>query len=491
MTATPPGAGPAPAAGGRGGFGRLLRSEWTKIRSVRSTAVLLLLTVGLTVPVSLLAVASSRTERPRGQLKQDRFHFVHQPLTGDGTITVRISSQADSHEWAKAGVMIKQSVRNGTPYAAVMVTPRHGVRWQADYALPDVAGGAGGAPRWLRLTRSGSALTGFESTDGRGWTPVGSTVLALPRTVEVGMFVTSPGVFTVVQHGNQTTSGRNETVGRAVFDNVTLRPTAPAAAGRWQDLDVGGIRSRDQVPDGFTPPVPGTANQAGGVFTVTGSGDIGGVSPTEGADDDIVLNSLSGVQLGLIVIVVLGVLFATSEYKTGIVRTTFAAEPRRLRVFAAKAVVVGTAAFAAGLVAAAAAFLATQPTLHRNGFRPPAYPYAGLTDGPVVRAVVGTGLLLAVIAVFSLAVGAVLRRSAGAITLILALVILPQLIVPNLALSAQRWVNRLTPMAGLAIQQTRHRFDTAIAPWAGFGVLCGYAAAALAVAFWLLRRRDA
>jgi ABC-type transport system involved in multi-copper enzyme maturation permease subunit len=54
-----------------------------------------------------------------------------------------------------------------------------------------------------------------------------------------------------------------------------------------------------------------------------------------------------------------------------------------------------------------------------------------------------------------------------------------------------RWVQRLTPTAGLAIQQTRDRFDTAIGPWAGFGVLCAYAAVALGAAYWLLRRRDA
>jgi regulation of enolase protein 1 (concanavalin A-like superfamily) len=483
---------PRQQTAGRAGFGRLLRSEWTKIRSIRSTAVLVLLTVGLTLAVSLLAVASSQTDTAGGPKYQDRFHFVHQPLTGDGTITVRVSSQADSQESAKAGVMIKAAPRPGASYAAVMVTPQHGVRWQANFALADVAGSAGPAPRWLRLTRAGGTLTGFESVDGVAWTQVGSATLSLPRVVEVGMFVTSPGIFKVVRHGNSTTSGPDETVGRADFDNVTVQPGAPARPGSWRDEDIGAVRVGPDVPPGFTPPVPGTSSESAGVFTVTGSGEIGGVDPAdEEGRDDIVLNSLSGVQLGLIVIVVLGVLFATSEYKTGIIRTTFAACPRRARLFAAKAVVVGAVAFAAGLVASVTAFFATQPTLHRNGFRPPAYPYASLADGPVLRAVVGTGLLLAVIALFSFGVGTVLRRSASSITLIVALVILPQLILSNLSLDAQKWVNRLSPMAGLAIQQTQHRFDTAIAPWAGFAVTCGYAAVALGAAFWLLRRRDA
>jgi ABC-type transport system involved in multi-copper enzyme maturation permease subunit len=414
-------------------------------------------------------------------------------MTGDGTVTAQVRSQDDSQEWAKAGLMIKAGTVPGAPYAAVLLTPRHGVRWQADFPLPDVAGSAGTAPRWLRLTRTGSTVTGYESADGTSWTQVGTATVALPRSAEVGLFVTSPGVLRVVRHGNSTTAGPDETVGRAVFGDVRVQPAGPqpTPAAGWRDLDVGGVRFGADVPPDFTPPVPGTFRQAGGVFTVTGSGDIGGVDPSAGRGGEIVRNSLAGVQIGLIAIVVLGVLFATSEFKTGIIRTTFTADPRRVRVFAAKAAVVGATAFAAGLVASVAAYLLAQPTLHHNGFRPPLYPYRSLLYGPVLRAVVGTALFLAVLALFSFAVGTILRRTAAAITLVVALVIIPQLITPNLSLDAAKWVDRVTPLAGLAIQQTRDRFDTPINAWAGFAVLCGYAAAALAAAFWLLRRRDA
>jgi ABC-type transport system involved in multi-copper enzyme maturation permease subunit len=129
--------------------------------------------------------------------------------------------------------------------------------------------------------------------------------------------------------------------------------------------------------------------------------------------------------------------------------------------------------------------------LHDHGYRPPAYPYLSLTDGLVLRAVVGTALFLAVLAVFSLALGAVLRRTAASIVVVIALVVVPQLIAPSLSLDADKWVNRVTPLAGLAIQQTRQRFGTPIGPWPGFLVLCGWAAATPALAFWLLRRRDA
>ena len=124
-------------------------------------------------------------------------------------------------------------------------------------------------------------------------------------------------------------------------------------------------------------------------------------------------------------IVALGVLFVTSEYRRGMIRTTFAASPRRGRVLAAKAVVLGGVTFVAGLVASLVAFFArpADPARQRvRAARPTRTP--SLADGPVLRAVVGhRGCLLALLAVFSLAVGVILRRSAGAITLVVALVV--------------------------------------------------------------------
>ena len=100
-------------------------------------------------------------------------------------------------------------------------------------------------------------------------------------------------------------------------------------------------------------------------------------------------------------------------------------------------------------------------------------------------------LLIGVVAVFSLSVAVIVRRSAPAITIVLLLLLVPQIVATGLPLSAARWLERLTPAAGFAIQHTVPRFDQAIAPWAGFGVLCGYTAAALAAAAWLIRKRDA
>ena len=116
---------------------------------------------------------------------------------------------------------------------------------------------------------------------------------------------------------------------------------------------------------------------------------------------------------------------------------------------------------------------------------------ASLLDAPVLRAVAGTAALLALVALLTLAVATILRRAALAISVVFLLLLMPPILATGLPLSAAKWLERLTPSAGFAIQETVHRYDTAIAPWGGFAVLCAYAAAALAVATWRLRARDA
>ncbi len=484
------------ARNARDGFGQALRAEWTKLRSLRSTVIAVIAAIGLTVLLSLAGAAGSTTNANEGPHYIDQFHFVHRPLAGDGSVIAHVASQQDSHEWAKAGIVIKQSAVSGAPYAAIMVTPRHGVRMQGNFDT-ELTGSAKTAPRWLKLTRSGTAVTGYESGDGTAWSRVGTVDLgAVPQTVQAGLFVTSPANERIIQEPGSSHYEFTPTVGRAIFDNVSVGTAGPGQAARWNDQDVGapgdGSGGPPYAPGGG--PAPGSATQTADTFTVTGSGDVGGWSvggiPRPG-DNDVVMDGLIGVQVGLMAVVALGVLFVTAEYKTSLIRTTFAASPRRGRVLGAKAVVVGVSVFAVGLIASVAAFFLSQPIQRGNGFAPPAYPSPSLADAPVLRAVVGTALFLAVLALFSLGVGAILRRTAGAIAFVIGLVVVPQVVASVLSVDATTWVQRITPIAGLAIQQTRHRFDTAIGPWAGFGVLCAYAAVALGVGFLLLRRRDA
>ena len=108
--------------------------------------------VGLTVLVSLLGAASSSSDAnrywdfplgPDGQSVRDDFHLVHRPLAGNGSVTARVVSQAglqgELQDRARAGVILKEGLEPGSRYAAMMVTPGHGVRFQANFA-DDVAG---------------------------------------------------------------------------------------------------------------------------------------------------------------------------------------------------------------------------------------------------------------------------------------------------------------------------------------------------------------
>ncbi len=368
-----------------------------------------------------------------------------------------------------------------------MVTPGHGVQWQSDSDEAD--GTTDPAPRWLKLTREGSRITGFESDDGVAWTEVGTSELTdLPTDAFVGMFVTSPptDVKSVRRSPTSTESSPDYTLSTAVFDSVSVTTArGEPVTGSWQHIDTNGPPR--ELPDDN---VAGSFSEAAGTFTVSGAGDLGLQPPGFGADNDVVRDSLGGILVGFIAMAVVAVLFFTSEFRRGILRTTFTATPRRERVLAAKAVVVAAIAFAAGVAAAVPAFLISQPLLRENGFAPPAYPEVSLTDGPVVRAVVGSGLVLALLAVLALALGALMRSSAAAITSVIALVVLPIIIGPFLTLTGEAWLKRITPGAGLAIQQTRERWDDVIGPWPGTSVLCAWVAVTLVAAAIQLRRRD-
>jgi ABC-type transport system involved in multi-copper enzyme maturation permease subunit len=182
------------------------------------------------------------------------------------------------------------------------------------------------------------------------------------------------------------------------------------------------------------------------------------------------------------------------------IRTTFTASPRRGRVLAAKAIVLAAVTFAAGLVAVAVTIPLGEHLLHENGN--PIPPVTALTW---LQVVAGTAALLAVAAVLGLAVGTLLRRSAGAVTAVIAGLVLPYLLAVTpgiLPAGAEQWLVRVTPAAAFAVQQSIQQYPQVtqdytpgngyfpLAPWAGFAVLCAWAAAALVLALFLLRRRD-
>src|SRR5215472_14599224 len=281
-TATPnrpetrPGPGSEPP--GRDSFGHVLWAEWTKFRTVRGWVIGMMVAGLLTVLFGYLSAAGSQTGcgagpchfyvpvGPGGEAVTDSFYFVHRPLAGNGSITVRMTSltgelpaapggrvqagrgaQSSLHPglepWSKAGIIIKASTRQGSAYAAMMVTGGHGVRMQYDYTQ-DVAGlpaaVTAASPRWLRLTRTGDTVTGYDSADGRHWTLVGTAVLpGLSSIVQAGLFATSPADNMTTAQGLLGTSGTGgPTVATAVLDHVSLLGGQPA--GAWTGTAIGG-----------------------------------------------------------------------------------------------------------------------------------------------------------------------------------------------------------------------------------------------------------
>jgi ABC-type transport system involved in multi-copper enzyme maturation permease subunit len=474
--------------GGGNGLSNVVRSEWTKLRSLRSSVLCVALVVGLTALMAVLGAVGSHSYGGAKPAPAFAVQFAHRQLRGDGEMVVRLVSQEDTGPDAKAGLMISKPGSFGAPtYAAIMLTPGHGVQWLDGFSRP-VQGPDASAPHWLKLRRVGDEVQGFESSDGQTWHVVGrATLTGLPQSSAIGMFSTSPSTKEQCRRvgGGSTACGPAFDPSTAVFDSVTVTDShGRPVGGAWQSGDTHGPDSK--LVDSATS---GSFAETSGRYRVTGAGNLG-LNPAPTGDDDLVRDTLSGVVIGYIALAVLSALFMTGEFRRGIARTTFTASPRRSRVLTAKAIVIGLVAFVAGVVAAAVSVLLGLPILRNNGFGPPGYPNLSLTDAPVARAVVGTGLLLALLAVLALALGALVRRTAWAISLVVGLVILPFVIGPFLSLNAEAWLRRLTPTAGFAIQQTRPRFDDYISPWWGTGVLAAYVAVALGLAYWSLNRRD-
>jgi ABC-type transport system involved in multi-copper enzyme maturation permease subunit len=212
---------------------------------------------------------------------------------------------------------------------------------------------------------------------------------------------------------------------------------------------------------------------------------------------------LFGLVVALIVLIVIGTMFITSEYRRGLIRTTFAATPDRGRVLAAKAVLIGGVGFVVGAVASAVAIPLGEHVMSTNGNY--IFPATPLT---VVRVIVGSGLLVALTAVAVLGIGTILRRSAGAILVGVVVFVLPTFTGPGIigqtsSGGAATWLYRVTPAAGFSMLGLLPRSGLVsypytmangyypLPPWAGLVVLAAYAAAALFAARVVLRRRDA
>ena len=201
--------------------------------------------------------------------------------------------------------------------------------------------------------------------------------------------------------------------------------------------------------------------------------------------------SLFGLLIGQLIIVVLGALAITSEYSTGMIRTSLSTMPRRGTVFASKAVVFGAVALVIGLVTSFLAFFVGQAILSSQHINTP------LGHPGVLRSVIGGGLFLAVCGLLSFGLGAVLRHTAGAIATAIGLLFVLWILGNFLPSPPSGWfgqtdIDKWIPFnAGSGIWQNQVNGVNPFSPWVGFGVFCAYAAVPLIAGLILFRKQDA
>jgi regulation of enolase protein 1 (concanavalin A-like superfamily) len=186
----------------------------------------------------------------------DAFRYVYQTLEGDATIVARLTSLESVHAWTKAGAMIRETLAPSSAHAFMVVSAAHGVAFQrrreAGGVSTHTGGGAGVAPRWVKLARAGQTITASLSTDGASWTVVGQDTFTMSPTLYVGLAVSSHDPARVAH---------------ATFDQVTITSGAPDLPEGWDHRDIGAVG------------VSGSARESPGTFTVIGGGaDVWGTA---------------------------------------------------------------------------------------------------------------------------------------------------------------------------------------------------------------------
>ncbi|KQM83276.1 ABC transporter permease subunit [Agromyces sp. Leaf222] len=213
-----------------------------------------------------------------------------------------------------------------------------------------------------------------------------------------------------------------------------------------------------------------------------------GAAPADQQAQLVLQASVFGVYFGQLVAGVLGVLVISGEYTTGMIRSTLTAVPKRLPALAAKAVVLFVATFVVGLVANLLAFAVSSAVFAGSDVS------ASLTDPAVFLPLLGGALYLALVSVFALGVGTMLRSSAGGIAAVLGLILLLPTV---LAMIPAEWAQDLVPYllssAGMNMftSTTAGPSGDALGVWLNLLIVLGWVAASVVGAAALLKRRDA
>jgi hypothetical protein len=193
----------------------------------------------------------------------------------------------------------------------------------------------------------------------------------------------------------------------------------------------------------------------------------------------------AGINLGQLTIAVLGVLLITTEYSTGVIRASLLAVPKRLPMLIAKMIVFAVIMVVLAEIVSFGSFFVGSALLHSK------VPVS-LSDPGVTRAVVGAGLYLTVVGLFSLGIGLLFRHTAGAIATSIGAVFVLPILTSFLPDSWGHHVNGYLPVqAGEDVLRSHASAGQVLSAWQGFGVFCLWAVVLLIVGAYLLRRRDA
>lgn len=221
---------------------------------------------------------------------------------------------------------------------------------------------------------------------------------------------------------------------------------------------------------------------ATGGLTVIGAVFVG-LSGSLQDDDTVLGGSLTLSVVSLMIAGVVGALSVCGEYASGTIVTTLTAVPRRGRVLAAKAVLVTGLLYATGIVSCAAAYLVGDAILEDGEY----------AQGDALPALFGVAALFALVGLLGLAVGTLLKHSAGAVVTVVAVLLLPSLFGPLLG-DLQRWIAGATPTAALEkLTQTSDASPEAVGSlgaWPSLGLVTAYTLGLLGLAWWRLGRRD-
>ncbi len=218
----------------------------------------------------------------------DEFHFAYKRLSGTGSVTAKVVSITDTDPWAKAGVMMRNSLDADSAHAIVVVTPGNGVAFEyraeaGGGSLEDAVQAEITAPQWVRLTRNGNNFTAEYSANGSSWELLGVPItIPMLADVYVGLCLTSHNV--------------NETC-TAEFSNVTL-PTS--VTGQWQSQDIG-------IESNIGEPMYVVLEDSTGSSAVVNNSDPAATAIGSWTEWNIPLTDFTGVNLSSIKAMYIGV----------------------------------------------------------------------------------------------------------------------------------------------------------------------------------------